>query len=213
MGAADEGRGSDLLAVRALARALDRGSHHTLFRVEKWDDDQIAWTRRRLDLPVPAPEPAAHEFALVHVTPFEVYEKENCNEVLDAGWVLMMNGIAGSAVTKYSSSAAQIGGGTSSAALAYTQTDLQAATGASSRQWELVSGSPTVGTSHAAGLAFAASFPTTDGNFSWQEFGVDQGAAGGTGTAVVTMFNRGLATPGTKTSSQTWTVTMTTTWT
>lgn len=197
-----------------LTGARDLGGHETLFRVEKWDTGQIAWASRRLDLP-PGVEPHARHFARAGVRPFDVYEKENCNLILDAGWQMLMNGIAGSAVTKFSTTGpvGRIGGGISATAAAYTQTDLQAATGAANRQWEVLSSNPTVGSTHTAGLVFAATFPTTDGNFAWAEFGVDSGTAAGTAASVAPMLNRGTASPGTKTSAQTWNVTVTITWT
>jgi hypothetical protein len=210
----DRGRAADRMGVGVLTGARDTGGHKTLFRVEKWDTDQIAWTSGRLGLP-PQREPGARHFALMRVRPFEIYEAENCNLILDAGWQMLMNGIAGSSVTKFSTTGpvGRIGGGISATAAAYTQTDLQAATGAANRQWELLSANPTVGSTHSAGLIFAATFPTTDGNFAWAEFGVDSGTTAGTGASVATMLNRGTASPGTKTSAQTWNVTVTITWT
>lgn len=209
----DRGGGADYLGVGAAVGVRERAGHETLFRVEKWDGDQIAWTARRLDLPLGA-EPAARHFERARVVPFEVYEKPDANLILDAGWQMLMNGIAGSSVTKFSTTGpvGRIGGGISSTAAAYTQTDLQAATGAANRQWEILSANPTVGSTHTAGLVFAATFPTTDGNFAWAEFGVDSGTAAGTGASVATMLNRGTASPGTKTSAQTWNVTVTITW-
>lgn len=208
----DRGRAGDALSVGVLAGVTDSGRHATLFRAEKWDSDQIEWAQGKLPHQ-PGWEPAAQHFRRLRVRPFEVYEKPDCNLVLNAGWQLLMNGIGGTAVTKYTTTSGRIGGGISSTAAAATQTDLQAATGAANRQWEMLSSNPTVGSTGAAGLIFAATFPTTDGNFAWAEFGVDQGVAAGTGASTATMLNRGLASPGTKTSAQTWNVTVTITWT
>ncbi|HEX3564047.1 MAG TPA: hypothetical protein VHU17_01635, partial [Acidimicrobiales bacterium] len=112
-------------------------------------------------------------------------------------------------------SAGRIGGGVTSTAAAYGNTDLAAATGAANRQWEMLSSNPTVPGSaqHSTGVVFAATFPTTDGNFAWAEFGIDQGTTAGTGASVATFLNRGVSSPGTKTSAQTWNVTVTITWT
>jgi hypothetical protein len=209
----DRGSGSDRLGVGVLVSgAREVGRHYSDFRVEKWDLDQIGWTRRRLDLP-PHTEPAARHFARASVKPFGVYEAHDCNLIQDAGWQLLMNGLAGTAITKFSATVGRIGGGITGTAATYTQNDLLAATGAANRQWELVSATPTVGATHTAGLIFAATFPTTDGNFAWAEFAVDQGTAAGTGAATAVCLNRGVASPGTKTSAQTWNVTVTITWT
>jgi hypothetical protein len=208
----DAGAGRELMTVSAAAAIRESGAHSTLFRVEKWDDGQIAFARRKLDL---GGEPAAEHFARARVRPFETFEAENCNLILNAGWQMLMNGVAGSAVTKFGTAGpvGRIGGGVSSTAALATQTDLVAGTGAANRQWELLSANPTVGATGAAGLIFAATFPTTDGNFAWAEFGVDSGTAAGTAASTAVMLNRGVASPGTKTISQTWNVTVTITWT
>lgn len=211
-------RATDSMSIRASSGPSDRGGHRTQFAVRKWDTDQIAWTVSRdydgRRLLYPGQEPDQHTFAEYRCLPFELYELEDCNLILDAGWQMMMNGIAGSAVTKFANGAVgRIGGGISSTAAAYTQTDLQAATGAANRQWEVINAVPTVGTTHTAGLVFAAQFPTTDGNFAWAEFGFDSGTTAGTAASVAPMLQRGTASPGTKTSAQTWNATVTITWT
>lgn len=215
MTAHDGGQGRDSLGIRAATGLLESGGHNTWFQVDKWDTDQIAWARRKIDRIRHRQgwEPDGADFFALGVSPFETFQKEHANLILDAGWQMLMNGVAGSAVTKFANaSVGRIGGGISSTAAAYSQTDLQAATGASSRQWELINAIPTVGSTHTAGLIVAAQFPTTDGNFAWAEFGFDSGTSSGTGVSVAPMFSRGLASPGTKTSSQTWNTTITYTW-
>src|SRR5262249_35968105 len=149
-------------------------------------------------------EPIAADFRRENCKPFERFLEEDCNIIVDTGWVMLMNGVAGSAVTKFATNQGRIGGGISSTATAYTQTDLQAATGSANRQWEPINAPPTVGSTHTAGLIVAAQFPTTDGNFAWAEFGLDSGTTAGTAASVTPLFSRGLASPGTKTSAQTW---------
>ncbi len=107
----------------------------------------------------------------------------------------------------------RIGVGNSNTAEAYTDTDLGAAAGASNRYFQPVSGAGTLGTRT---LAFAATFGTADGNFAWNEFGLDVGTptvSGGT-TVNALLFNHkaGIA-QGTKASGQTWTATATLTFT
>ncbi len=146
--------------------------------------------------------------------PFDIHNEADCNLITDAGWGLIMNGMVGTQ-SKYTTAAGRIGGGITNTAAAYGNTDLAAATGATNRQWEMLSSNPTVpgSTQHTTGVVFAATFPTTDGNFAWAEFGIDQGTAAGTGASVATMLNRGVSSPGTKTSAQTWNVSVTITWT
>ena len=215
MTAFDAGQGQDTLGIRAATGLLESGGHNTYFQVDKWDDSQISFARRKLDRigHREAWEPDASDFFALGVSPFETFLMDHANIVLDSGWQMFMNGVAGSAVTKFANGAVgRIGGGISSAATAYSQTDLQSATGSTNRQWELINAVPTVGSTHTAGLIVAAQFPTTDGNFAWAEFGFDSGTSSGTGVSVAPMFSRGLASPGTKTSSQTWNTTITYTW-
>jgi hypothetical protein len=209
----DHGRSADLLRIAAVSSAYDSGGHHSNLLVQKWDSDQIAYAQRKLGL-APHQEPWAKHFARVNVQPFETFNDYDCNLITDGGWGLIMNGMVGTQ-SKYTTSAGRIGGGITSTAAAYTNTDLAAATGATNRQWEMLSSNPTVpgSTQHTTGVVFAATFPTTDGNFAWAEFGIDQGTAAGTGASVATFLNRGVSSPGTKTSAQTWNVTVTITWT
>ena len=207
MSALDRGRSSELLAVRAASGLIESGRHSTHFQVQKWDTDQMGWTSRKLDLN-PRIEPSRRHFEAVKVKPFEVYDKPDCNKVTDGGWNLLMKNVAGSAGTLFSGSVGRIGSGDSSTAVAYTDTALNAAT---NKVYNPLSGAPTVGSTHSAGLIFAATFAVGDANWSWQEFGVDQGTSQSTTVAAV-FFSHGLATPGTKTSSQTWNVTVTITW-
>lgn len=214
----EQGRSSDGFGVGVLLGHREAGGHRTNFQVEKWDADQVEWVQRRdydgQRLIARDAEPKAADFMRLGCKPFETFLEEDCNIILDAGWQMIMNGIAGSSVTKFANgTVGRIGGGISSTATAYTQTDLQAATGAANRQWEVINAVPTVGSTHTAGLIVAAQFPTTDGNFAWAEFGLDSGTTAGTGASVATMFSRGLASPGTKTSAQTWNATITYTFT
>jgi hypothetical protein len=213
----EHGGGSDRLGILVGAGAVETGRHRTTFTVEKWDADQIAWLRQRdyddRRIIHQHAEPVAAQFRAYRCAPFEVFELEDANLIVDAGWQMLMNGIAGSAVTKFANgTVGRIGGGISATAAAYSQTDLQAATGAANRQWEVINAVPTVGSTHTAGLVLAAQFPTTDGNFAWAEFGVDSGTAAGTAASVAPMFSRGTASPGTKTSAQTWNATVTVSW-
>lgn len=217
----ENGKGTERFGIEVESTIIETGGHRTQFKVEKWDLEQISWTRARdydglrLIGPITSgAEPVAAHFRAYRCLPFDTFIEEDCNYVLDGGWQMMMNGIAGSTVTKFANgSVGRIGGGITSTAPAYSQTDLQATTGASNRQWEVINAVPTVGATHTAGLVFAAQFPTTDGNFAWAEFGVDSGTTAGTGASVAPMLSRGTASPGTKTSAQTWNATVTITWT
>jgi hypothetical protein len=63
-------------------------------------------------------------------------------------------------------------------------------------------------------LALAATFGTADGNFAWNEFGIDVGNTTSTNAVAALLFNHkvGVA-QGTKASGQTWNATATITYT
>lgn len=187
----------------------------TTMEVRKWSAEQTAYTLRRADRDALSllrqgrnvsirPE----TFARYGVEPDEIWRQDNVNNVLQAGWVALLGGIAGTSITtKYSATVGRIGVGDSSTAVSYTQTDLQAAT---NKYYQLVSGAPTISTgSSPATLVFAATVGTGNANFAWNEFITDEGTASNTGPVVAVCLNRGVATMGTKASGQTWTATET----
>lgn len=100
--------------------------------------------------------------------------------------------------TAFNNANTYIGVGDSTTAFAYTQTDLQAATNklrkAMDATYPQVAGNV---------QTFRATFATTDANFAWQEWGVFNASSGGT------MMNRKVESLGTKTSSQSWQITVT----
>src|SRR5215217_1313009 len=101
---------------------------------------------------------------------------------------------------------ARVGAGNSNTAAAIGQTDLQAAAGSANRWFQTC----TV-TVPSNVLTLAATFGTADGNFAWAEWGIDIGTptvtSGNTVNAV--LFNRKVASNGTKASGQTWNATAT----
>jgi hypothetical protein len=132
------------------------------------------------------------------------------NLITNAGWTRLMNLLTAQGGTQaLSATATRIGVGNSNTAEAYTDTDLGAAAGASNRFFQPVSGAGSLGTRT---LAFSATFGTSDGNFAWNEFGLDVGTptvtSGTTVNALLFNHKAGIA-QGTKASGQTWTATAT----
>lgn len=215
----EHGAGTDSFGVGVGLGFVETGRHETRFTVEKWDVDQIQWTvdkdyddlrmigRRKL--------PTKQQFLAYNVLPFETYEKENCNLVTDLGWQGIMNGIAGSAVTKFvNATTGRIGLGTSATAVTHADTALNAIGALTTANWTVINAVPTVGSTGAAGLILASQFGLTQANgVAIQEFATDLGTAATLSTAAVgTFMSHGNATPGTKTGSQTWNATVTITW-
>jgi hypothetical protein len=156
-------------------------------------------------------------FALYGVAPYEIWRMENVNNVLQAGWVALLGGIAGTTVTnKFSAANGRIGVGTSSTAVSYSQTALVGDTGASSTTsyYQLVSGAPVIATaSSPPTLTLTATFGTGVANFAWNEFGTDNyttsSVTATTFGGSYLFFNRGIPAGGmgTKASGLIWSAT------
>lgn len=119
------------------------------------------------------------------------------NEGINAVWTL----VAGGSETAYNNANARLGVGDSTTAAAATQTALQAATNTLFKAMD--AGYPTFGTSQQ--IVFRSTFASADANFSWQEFSCDNGNAANKN------LNRLVSNQGTKTSGQSWQLTLTVT--
>lgn len=216
----EQGGGSDRLLIGVGAGIRETARHYTAFGVEKWDSDQIDWTRGRdydgERLIKPGAELVAADFRRNRVTPYEVYRKEDCNLITDVGWQNIMGGIAGTTPTKFvNGTTGRIGLGVTGTAPTYTDTALASIGALTTANWKVINAVPTVGSTHTAGLILAAQFGTTEANgVAIAEFALDLGTTSTLSTAAVGgLFSHGLASPGTKTSAQTWNATVTITWT
>jgi hypothetical protein len=208
---------SERLLVHAETPMQDFVAVRTSFNVKRWDQEQTLWTRRQfedLDLP-PGWEPQAEHFALAGVAPYSETQDDDCNLVVQNGWVSLLGGIAGTTIAaKYSATNGRIGVGTSATAAAYAQTYLQGDTGSASTTsyYALCGVAPTIVTATTPPtLTFTATFATGVANFAWAEFGTDNGSASGVylnGLAGgFVLLNRGVSAQGTKVSGQVWTAT------
>lgn len=205
----DNARARDALAAAVGSPVIDRAFGTTHWRVERWDEEQTRWAFRQLDalgIMPPGWRPDAEAFRRLNIEPYETTELAG-NLITNAGWTRLMSLLTNQGATQaLDATHARIGVGNSNTAEAYTDTDLGAAAGSANRWFQLVSGAGTLGTRT---LAFSATFGTSDGNFAWNEFGIDFGTASGN-TVTAPLFNHkaGIA-QGTKASGQTWTATAT----
>lgn len=124
------------------------------------------------------------------------------NLLLNAGITRLVNLAVGAGGTAYNAANSRIGVGNSTSAASAAQTDLQGG----SKYFQLV----TSAVASAQTITWVAAFGTADGNFAWEEWGVDNGASS-SATVVTPLLNRRVAAMGTKVSGSTWTLTVTVT--
>ena len=113
--------------------------------------------------------------------------------------------LIGTGVTAFDNTNAYIGVGDSSTAAAATQTDLQAVTNKHREAMDATYPQHTDGTgsSSNAQITYKSTFETGDANFTWSEWGIFNASTSGR------MLNRKVFSGGTKTSSDTWSLTIT----
>lgn len=104
----------------------------------------------------------------------------------------------GAGGTAFNNANAYIGVGDSTTAFSAAQTDLQAASNKLRKAMDA-----TFPTLAANVQTFRSTFSTSEANFAWQEWGVFNASSGGT------MMNRKVESLGTKTSAQSWQITVT----
>ncbi len=202
----DAGAGRDSLGVRCACGHAERGSGTTVWMVQRWGAGAVRRAQDRLQLV--KPEPA--DFATLGIRPYSVTSTKG-NLITNAGYSRIGNLFTNQGATQaFDATHCRIGAGNGVTAVAYADTDLSAAAGSTNRWFQLVSGAFTIGGTRT--WVVAATFGTADGNFTWQEFGIDQGTASGN-TVTAILLNHALSSQGTKASGQIWTATATITWT
>lgn len=173
--------------------------------VEKWDLDQIDWTKARMDWTLGGPqEPRAADFHRLGVRPIDMAEVEG-NIVTTAGRTRVASLMTAGGGQALTTTATRVGVGNGSGTVAVGDTDLFASSGSSNRYFQPVD-SINVSTTQ---ITVVATFGTANGNFTWNEYGWDIGTPTVTGGTTVNavLFNHkaGLSgTLGTKTSTYAW---------
>lgn len=118
------------------------------------------------------------------------------NLLVNTGIQLMLDKLIGGAGTVFDNTNAYIGTGNSSTAASATDTDLL---GASK---ERVGMEATFPNRTNQTMSWKSVFGTTEGNYEWLEIGIFNASTSGT------MLNRKVVSKGTKSSSDTWTITI-----
>lgn len=201
----DAGSAAERFGVGAATAGQESGRGTTLWHFERYDADAVAWATRKL-----GHEPRLlGEFRRLRLASYETTEHLG-NLITNAGYSRIGNLATNQGATQaFDAAHTRIGAGNSATAVTYADTDLNAAAGAGNRFFELVSGAATIGGTRT--WAWTAVFASADGNFQWQEFGIDQGTANGT-TVTAPLLNHAVSAQGTKASGQVWTATATITW-
>lgn len=178
--------------------------------VEKFDAEQAAWVRRRSGLLEHVPLQRRH-FADAGVEPYAVTESIG-NRLTTAGLTRLMSLLIGGGGQAATATATRLGVGNGGGTDAIGDTDLGAAAGSGNRWFQVMDSTfPSV----AAGVMTAkATWGGSDGNFAWNEWGIDIGTPTVSSGATVnaTLLNhKTSAALGTKASGQTWALTVTVT--
>lgn len=176
---------------------------HSHARVDQFDDEQVEWVTRRTGILVPAGDDLARL-----VRPVEVTESDG-NLLTTAGLTRITSLIIAGGGQGATNTATRLGTGNGAGSAAVGDTDLGAAAGASNRWFQVMDATyPQV----AAGVITAkATFATGDGNYAWNEWGLDVGTPTVTSSAVVAaclVNHKTSAALGTKASGS-WVLTVT----
>lgn len=171
-------------------------------KVEKYDDDQVDWVRRRSGILAPTGDQLA-----AHVRPYEITEELH-NLLTTAGLGRITSLIIGGGGQAATATAARLGVGDGSTAAAIGDTDLSASSGTSHRYFQVMDA--TYPQQSAGVMTFKATYDTSTANFQWSEWGIDIGTPTVTGGATVSavLLNRKVASLGTKVSGS-WVLTTT----
>lgn len=180
---------------------LDRVDWYAVATVHKFDADATGWLTKRLGR-----DPQYADFEAALINPYAIDTTE-MNLLTTAGLTRITSLITGGGGQALTNTSGRIGVGNGAGTAAVGDTDLGAAAGSTNRWFRVLDATyPTV----AAGVITAyATFPSADGNFAWNEWGIDIGTptvtSGNTVNATLLNHKTSFA-QGTKTSGQAWTL-------
>lgn len=200
----DTAKALDAFGVGVAADIRDAFNWRIEWDVQRWDAEATDWAMRQLD----GRAPTAEDFLRLGVKSYEDSHVDG-NLLTTAGIGRIATLLTAGTGNLISSTTARVGVGNGAGTAVIGDTDLGAAAGSGNRWFQTC----TV-TIPSNVLTFAATFGTADGNFAWNEFGIDIGTAtvtsGNTVNAVLLNHKTSIA-QGTKASGQTWTATATVT--
>lgn len=168
-------------------------------RIDRYDEEAVARAARDTGAVVPTPE----DFARLGIKPYETSEVKN-NLLTTAGLTRLTALLTGGAGQALTNTACRIGVGNGAGTAAVGDTDLSAAALAANRWFQVMDATyPTVS---AGTITFRSTFGGADGNFAWNEWGIDVVATTASSAIVAALlFNHKTAiAQGTKASGQQW---------
>ncbi len=184
----DKGIGEESVASKGKQSLLEKGVEHAIWTISRYASEEDRLAKR-----VYSKADCIKLFATD-----EQFSTINANILVNAGINAVWTLVAGTGGTKFDNTNAYLGVGDSSTAAAATQTDLQAATNKTRKAMN--ASYPTYGTSQK--VTYQSDFGSLDANYAWNEFAVFNASTAGT------MLNRKVSSQGTKTSGQTWTLSL-----
>ncbi len=201
----DKARSNDYVTAKNVAQVRDRCTHRTRWTIFKfWDEDGLVERMLKGGF---KQEHIANLFPhrLLGIARFTGHPNAKGNICLNTGIQGFEKLIAGlsSPPAAWNNANAYLGVGDSSTAAAATQTDLQAST-----NYTYVGMQSSYPSLSGQTLSWQASFGSSSANYAWNEFVVSNASTKGSGVCL----NRLVSFQGTKTSGQTWALTLSITW-
>ncbi len=204
-GITDKIRSIESVCMRRLLALNDSAKHQTRYTIYKFKDED-GQVEALLKKGV-TQETIAELFPqrLIEIARFKGPSWHPGNLCLNTGIQGFEKLIAGlsSPPTAWNAANAYLGVGDSSTAAAATQTDLQAST-----NYTYVGMQSSYPSLSGQTLSWQASFGSSSANYAWNEFVVSNASTKGSGVCL----NRLVSSQGTKTSGQTWVLTLQITW-
>lgn len=196
----DIARASDGFGVGASTDLLEGFSWHCEWDIARWDQEMVQWAQARI-----GHEPTGDELRAL-IAPYSESHVDG-NLLTTAGLGRIATLVTAGTGNLISSTTARVGVGNGAGSAVIGDTDLGAAAGSTNRWFNLC----TV-TIPSNVWTFASSFASADGNFAWNEFGIDIGTATVTASATVNavlLNHKTSIAQGTKASGQVWSATAT----
>jgi hypothetical protein len=176
-------------------------------RVDKWGEDKTEWVKNKSGLL----NPVAAEFIKLNVKPDATVDREG-NLLTTAGLTRLTSLLTAGGTQALTNTSARIGVGDGAGTAAIGDTDLGAAAGSTHRWFQIMDA--TFPSAAGAVLTLKSTFATGDGNFAWNEWGIDVGAPTVTSANTVNALllnHKTSAALGTKSAGTAWAFTVTVT--